>query len=89
MGLSGGSRPSWTAVGPGVSGPGITTAPYPIQPGPPILPRSFHRPRASTEGSLTENINKTGVRFWTDCAGRIAGTLSFLDARLAANVGNS
>jgi hypothetical protein len=32
----------------------------------PILPRSRHRPVPVTEGSLTKNLNKTGVRFWTD-----------------------
>ena len=31
-----------------------------------ILPRSRHLPRASTEGSSTRNLNKTGVRLWTD-----------------------
>ena len=31
----------------------------------PILPRSRHLPRASTEGSRTENLNKNGVRLWT------------------------
>jgi hypothetical protein len=31
----------------------------------PILPRSFHLPRASSEGSRTTNLNKTGVRLWT------------------------
>jgi hypothetical protein len=31
----------------------------------PILPRSLHRPLASTDGSRTENLNKTGVRLWT------------------------
>jgi hypothetical protein len=31
-----------------------------------ILPRSRHRPRASTEGSSIRKVNKTGVRFWTD-----------------------
>jgi hypothetical protein len=30
------------------------------------LPRSRHLPTAVTEGSLTENLNKTGVRLWTD-----------------------
>jgi hypothetical protein len=35
----------------------------------PIVPRSLHRPVAVTEGSLTENPNKTGVRFWTEDAG--------------------
>jgi hypothetical protein len=30
-----------------------------------ILPRSFQRPRASTEGRAREKINKTGVRLWT------------------------
>ena len=29
-----------------------------------ILPRSRHRPVASTEGSLTRKVNKTGVRLW-------------------------
>ena len=29
-----------------------------------ILPRSRHLPVAVTEGSLTENINKIGVRLW-------------------------
>ena len=33
-----------------------------------ILPRSLHRPLASTEGGATENINKTGVRLWTACS---------------------
>jgi hypothetical protein len=28
--------------------------------------RSRHLPLASTEGSRTENLNKTGVRLWTD-----------------------
>ena len=28
----------------------------------PFSPRSLHRPLASTEGSVTRNINKTGVR---------------------------
>ena len=32
----------------------------------PILPRSRHLPNASTEGSRTRNLNKTGVRLWTD-----------------------
>ena len=31
-----------------------------------ILPRSRHLPLASTDGSRTENLNKTGVRLWTD-----------------------
>ena len=31
----------------------------------PILPRSLHRPRASTEGSSTQKLNNNGVRFWT------------------------
>jgi hypothetical protein len=31
----------------------------------PILPRSLHLPRASTDGSARENVNKTGVRLWT------------------------
>ena len=31
----------------------------------PILPRSLHRPSGSTDGRLTENLNKTGVRLWT------------------------
>ena len=33
-----------------------------------ILPRSRHLPRASTEGSRTRNVNKNGVRLWTDCS---------------------
>lgn len=33
-----------------------------------ILPRSFHLPAAVTDGSLTENLNKTGVRLRTDCS---------------------
>ena len=32
-----------------------------------ILPRSRHRPVAVTEGSRTRNLNKTGVRLWSDC----------------------
>jgi hypothetical protein len=31
----------------------------------PILLRSLHRPLASTEGRLTENLNKNAVRLWT------------------------
>ena len=34
------------------------------------LPRSRHLPFASTEGSLSENLNNTGVRLWTDRAQR-------------------
>ena len=34
----------------------------------PILPRSRHLPLAVTEGSLTRNLNKTGVRLWTGCS---------------------
>ena len=30
-----------------------------------ILSRSRHLPNASTEGSLTKHLNKTGVRLWT------------------------
>ena len=30
------------------------------------LPRSRHRPVAVTEGSLTKNLNRIGVRLWTD-----------------------
>jgi hypothetical protein len=33
-----------------------------------ILPRSRHRPVASTEGRATEKINKTRVRLWTACS---------------------
>ena len=33
----------------------------------PILPRSLHRPRASTDGSSTRKANRTGVRLWTAC----------------------
>lgn len=31
----------------------------------PIFLRSRHRPRASTDGSRTRNVNETGVRLWT------------------------
>ena len=31
----------------------------------PILPHSLHLPPAVLEGSLTKNLNKTGVRLWT------------------------
>ena len=31
----------------------------------PILPRSRHLPLASTDGSPTRNVNKTGVRLWS------------------------
>ena len=31
----------------------------------PHPPRRRHLPLASTERSLTENLNKTGVRLWT------------------------
>jgi hypothetical protein len=37
-----------------------------------ILPRSRQRPVAVTEGSLTNNLNKNGVRFWTDRCARMA-----------------
>jgi len=30
------------------------------------IPHSRHRPVAVVEGSLTKNVNKTGVRLWTD-----------------------
>ena len=36
----------------------------------PILPRSRHLPLASTDGSLIEKVNKTGVRLWTDSYSR-------------------
>jgi hypothetical protein len=29
------------------------------------LPRYRHRPVAVTEGNVTKNLNKTGVRLWT------------------------
>jgi hypothetical protein len=32
------------------------------------LPRSLHRPVAVTDGSFSSNLNKTGVRLWTDHA---------------------
>ena len=32
----------------------------------PYLPRSLHLPVASTEGSVTQNLNRIGVRLWTD-----------------------
>jgi hypothetical protein len=31
-----------------------------------VLPLSRHLPIASTDGSLTKNLNKTGVRLWTE-----------------------
>ena len=31
-----------------------------------ILPRSLLPPLASTDGSLTRNLNRTGVRLWTE-----------------------
>ena len=31
-----------------------------------ILPRSLHLPVAVVDGSLTQNLNKTGVRLWTE-----------------------
>ena len=34
------------------------------------IPRSRHLPRASTDGSSAANLNKTGVRLWTDCSGQ-------------------
>ena len=37
-----------------------------------ILPRSLHRPVASTDGSLRKNLNKTRVRLWTDRRRRTA-----------------
>ena len=30
----------------------------------PIFPRSLHLPLDSTDGSSTQNLNKTGVRLW-------------------------
>ena len=33
-----------------------------------MLPRSRHLPNGSTDGSLTENLNKIGVRLWTGCS---------------------
>ena len=44
------------------------------------IPCSLHRPVAVTEGSPIENSNKIGVRFWTDCSGRMGGNL-VLDSR--------
>ena len=32
----------------------------------PILPRSLNLPVAVVDGSLTKNLNKTGVRLWTE-----------------------
>jgi hypothetical protein len=32
----------------------------------PPTPRSRHLPLASTDGSSTRNLNKTGVRLWTE-----------------------
>jgi hypothetical protein len=44
--------------------PVTTDVPYTGRGSGRILPRSLLRPRASTEGRLTENLNKTGVRLW-------------------------
>jgi len=33
-----------------------------------ILLRSLHRPVAVVDGSVTKNVNKTGVRLWTGCS---------------------
>ena len=44
------------------AGPEWLTEP---SPGHPTALRSLHLPVAVTEGSLTENLNKTGVRLWT------------------------
>lgn len=33
-----------------------------------VFPRSRHLPFAVTDGSLTEKVNKTGVRLWTGCS---------------------
>jgi hypothetical protein len=38
-----------------------------------ILPLSFQLPVAATEGSVTRNLNKTGVRLWTGCSHSMAG----------------
>ena len=48
----------------------------------PILPRSRHLPLASTDGSSTRNLNKTGVRLWTDR--RVGRELGRTSARAAA-----
>jgi hypothetical protein len=32
----------------------------------PILPRSRHLPRASSDGNRIENFNEIGVRLWTN-----------------------
>jgi hypothetical protein len=44
------------------------------------LPRSLHLPLASTDGSATEKVNKTGVRLWTDRSGRESRHLVLLVA---------
>ena len=41
----------------------------------PILPRSLHLPNGSTDGRLTEKLNKIGVRLWTGCSRAIAPTV--------------
>ena len=41
-----------------------------------ILPRSRHLPRRSTDGSLTENPNRIGVRLWTDSSRSVRWTVS-------------
>jgi len=47
--------------------------------------RSLHRPVPVTEGSVTRNINKTGVRFWTDCCGATPKRNSFVNSRRAVH----
>jgi len=56
----------------------------------PILPRSLQRPLASTEGSATEKINKTGVRLWTACCGQMGQKLRLSSTcDRVVSVGNS
>ena len=50
----------------------------------PILPRSLQRPRASTEGRATENLNEIGVRLWTLCCQLVARFLR--EGQLAASI---
>ena len=42
----------------------------------PILPAPRHLPRASTEGRLNKEPNKTGVRLWTADRARITSAMA-------------
>ena len=53
------------------------------------LPRFRHRPVAVTDGSLTENLNKTVVRLWTDPSGQMGRNSALSTRHGAVHVGNS